>query len=72
MSSNEDELRNSQKKRKTVQRACDNCRKKRKRCDQPAYPQTKCLNCIGDGVACTFKAEPKKRGMPKGYLSRST
>ncbi|KAF8990214.1 fungal-specific transcription factor domain-containing protein [Cyathus striatus] len=68
MSSNEDELRKSPKKRKTVQRACDHCRIRRKRCDQPAYPQTKCSNCIERNIACTFKAEPKRRGMPKGYL----
>ncbi|KAF8998967.1 fungal-specific transcription factor domain-containing protein [Cyathus striatus] len=66
MSSNEDELRNSQKKRKTVQRACDNCR--RKRSDQPAYPQTQCSSCIEHNIACTFEAEPKESIRPNSYL----
>ncbi|KAF8995120.1 fungal-specific transcription factor domain-containing protein [Cyathus striatus] len=70
MSSNDDEQfnLNSQKKRKLMQRACDSCRKKKIRCDEPVHPQKKCSYCAEHNIECTFKVEPKKRGLPRGYV----
>ncbi|KAF8996694.1 fungal-specific transcription factor domain-containing protein [Cyathus striatus] len=70
MSSNEDEPHNRtyHKKRKLMQRACDHCRKKKIRCDEPIHPRGKCSKCAEQGIECTFTVEPRKRGLPKGYV----
>ncbi|KAF8989558.1 fungal-specific transcription factor domain-containing protein [Cyathus striatus] len=65
MSSNEDELRNSQKKRKTVQRACDNCRKKRSMSPYHAYRSKRGMP---KGYVCTITRDIKEPIRPNSYL----
>ncbi|KAF8992795.1 fungal-specific transcription factor domain-containing protein [Cyathus striatus] len=67
MSSNDEESNpSSQKKRKIIQRACDNCRRRKIRCDEPVPPHRKCPSCVAHNMKCTYQAEPKKRGRPNG------
>ncbi|KAJ5767144.1 uncharacterized protein N7511_004760 [Penicillium nucicola] len=52
-------------KRQRVSRACDSCRSKKDKCDgiQPI-----CSTCASLCRPCTYKANPKKRGLPTGYI----
>ncbi|OQD63445.1 hypothetical protein PENPOL_c009G08101 [Penicillium polonicum] len=52
-------------KRQRVSRACDSCRLKKDKCDgiQPV-----CSTCASLCRPCTYKANPKKRGLPTGYI----
>ncbi|KAJ5158679.1 uncharacterized protein N7500_008330 [Penicillium coprophilum] len=52
-------------KRQRVSRACDSCRSKKDKCDglQPV-----CSTCVSLCRPCTYKANPKKRGLPTGYI----
>ncbi|KAJ1543562.1 Rgt1p [Saccharomyces cerevisiae] len=58
------------KKRTKASRACDQCRKKKIKCD---YKDEKgvCSNCQRNGDRCSFDRVPLKRGPSKGY-TRST
>lgn len=55
----------AQPKRQRVSRACDSCRSKKDKCDgvQPV-----CSTCASLNRPCTYKANPKKRGLPTGYI----
>lgn len=55
----------AQPKRQRVSRACDSCRSKKDKCDglQPV-----CSTCESLCRPCTYKANPKKRGLPTGYI----
>lgn len=55
----------AQPKRQRVSRACDSCRSKKDKCDgmQPV-----CSTCASLCRPCTYKANPKKRGLPTGYI----
>ncbi|KAJ5587616.1 uncharacterized protein N7459_003381 [Penicillium hispanicum] len=55
----------AQRKRQRVSRACDSCRSKKDKCDgiQPV-----CSTCASLCRPCTYKANPKKRGLPTGYI----
>lgn len=50
-------------------RACDECRRKKIRCDAAdesgAMP---CTSCSRTGVKCAFSRQPMKRGPSKGYI----
>ncbi|KAJ6499081.1 fungal-specific transcription factor domain-containing protein [Mycena sanguinolenta] len=59
MSSDEDH-RPPQKKRR-LQRSCDNCRKRKIRCDSANKPN-RCTNCIAFNAACTHSEPVRKRG----------
>ncbi|KAK4862216.1 hypothetical protein LT330_003354 [Penicillium expansum] len=52
-------------KRQRVSRACDSCRTKKDKCDgiQPI-----CSTCVSLCRPCTYKTNPKKRGLPTGYI----
>ncbi|KXG46828.1 Transcription factor [Penicillium griseofulvum] len=52
-------------KRQRVSRACDSCRLKKDKCDglQPV-----CSTCASLCRPCTYKVNPKKRGLPTGYI----
>ncbi|KAF8992802.1 fungal-specific transcription factor domain-containing protein [Cyathus striatus] len=67
-SSNDDELSNTSfhKKRKIL-RACDNCRRRKKRCGGPVPPHAKCCICLAQNVECTYGVEPKP-GYLDGYI----
>ncbi|KAJ5620492.1 hypothetical protein N7510_004476 [Penicillium lagena] len=52
-------------KRQRVSRACDSCRSKKDKCDGA---QPVCSTCATLCRPCTYKANPKKRGLPTGYI----
>jgi hypothetical protein len=58
------------RKRTKVSRACDECRRKKVKCDASDDPRegVVCSNCKRSGQPCSFKREPQKRGPSKGYV----
>ena len=52
------------------QRACDNCRVKKIKCDgqQRSQDGEKCTNCETSDITCTFIRPPIPKGPPKGYV----
>ncbi|WPH01064.1 Hypothetical protein R9X50_00389900 [Acrodontium crateriforme] len=58
-----------QKERSKVSRACDECRRKKIRCDAvDETTTTPCTNCSRTSAKCTFSRQPMKRGPSKGYI----
>ena len=58
-----------QRKRSKVSRACDECRRKKIRCDADGEPgHENCSNCRRVGSRCQFSRVPMKRGPSKGYV----
>ncbi|KAI8986988.1 fungal-specific transcription factor domain-containing protein [Pilobolus umbonatus] len=52
-------------KRQRVSKACEQCRRKKVKCDgNSPY----CNNCVNLNLQCTYKESTKKRGPPKGYI----
>lgn len=63
----------STRKRSKVSRACDQCRRKKIRCDADTdhTGQLKtCSNCQKGGQTCEYSRIPQKRGPSKGYVIR--
>ncbi|CRG84074.1 Glucose transport transcription regulator RGT1 [Talaromyces islandicus] len=59
----------ARRKRSKVSRACDECRRKKVRCDATSESGVEtCSNCRRLGVACQFSRVPMKRGPSKGYI----
>ncbi|EXJ89227.1 hypothetical protein A1O3_02293 [Capronia epimyces CBS 606.96] len=59
------------RKRSKTSRACDECRRKKVRCDAPTEPDgtpKTCSNCKKAGVFCEFERKPMKRGPSRGYI----
>ncbi|KHJ32922.1 putative glucose-responsive transcription factor [Erysiphe necator] len=57
------------RKRTKVSRACDECRRKKIRCDATTDQNNEnCLNCKRVGARCLFSRVPMKRGPSKGYI----
>ncbi|GME86733.1 unnamed protein product [[Candida] boidinii] len=61
------------RKRSKVSRACDECRRKKIRCDAILNNENSsvlkiCTNCTKNGDTCTFTRIPLKRGPIKGYV----
>lgn len=57
------------KERSKVSRACDECRRKKIRCDAvDETGATPCSNCARTGAKCAFSRQPMKRGPSKGYI----
>ncbi|ORE10344.1 hypothetical protein BCV72DRAFT_268886, partial [Rhizopus microsporus var. microsporus] len=54
-----------EQKRQRVSKACEQCRKKKVKCDGTS---PLCTNCVSLGIQCTYKESTKKRGPPKGYI----
>ncbi|KAI8370766.1 fungal-specific transcription factor domain-containing protein [Choanephora cucurbitarum] len=52
-------------KRQRVSKACEQCRRKKVKCDGA---QAVCSNCASANLPCTYKESTKKRGPPKGYI----
>ncbi|KAL2049813.1 hypothetical protein ABVK25_009908 [Lepraria finkii] len=62
-------LDSSSRKRSKVSRACDECRRKKIRCDaESETPGTQCSACRRSGQVCDFSRAPQKRGPSKGYI----
>lgn len=59
------------RKRSKTSRACDECRRKKIRCDSSElnHEPPLCTNCKRLSVFCMFSREPQKRGPSKGYVS---
>lgn len=52
-------------KRQRINQACDQCRKRKSKCDGA---QPSCSTCDNLGKACTYGTPVKKRGLPTGYV----
>ncbi|PGH14256.1 hypothetical protein AJ80_05996 [Polytolypa hystricis UAMH7299] len=59
----------ARKKRTKVSRACDECRRKKVRCDATSEAGVEtCTNCRRTNATCEFSRVPMKRGPSKGYI----
>ncbi|KAJ6161206.1 hypothetical protein N7470_004602 [Penicillium chermesinum] len=59
----------SARKRSKISRACDECRRKKVRCDASSENGLDtCSNCRRLGAVCQFSRVPMKRGPSKGYI----
>ncbi|OBT97827.1 transcriptional activator [Pseudogymnoascus verrucosus] len=57
------------RKRSKVSRACDECRRKKIRCDATTESgEEQCTSCKRVGTHCQFSRVPMKRGPSKGYI----
>lgn len=57
------------RKRSKVSRACDECRRKKVKCDAPSETgEESCSNCRRSNMQCLFSRIPQKRGPSKGYI----
>ncbi|KYK55178.1 binuclear Zn cluster-containing/DNA binding domain-containing protein [Drechmeria coniospora] len=57
------------RKRSKVSRACDECRRKKIKCDaQSDAGDTPCSSCARASIRCLFSRVPQKRGPSKGYI----
>ncbi|EEY23193.1 conserved hypothetical protein [Verticillium alfalfae VaMs.102] len=57
------------RKRSKVSRACDECRRKKVKCDaQSDLGDNPCSNCRRSAQRCSFSRIPQKRGPSKGYI----
>ncbi|KAK2761742.1 Glucose-responsive transcription factor [Arachnomyces sp. PD_36] len=59
----------ARRKRSKVSRACDECRRKKIRCDATSETGVEtCTNCRRSDLTCQFSRVPMKRGPSKGYI----
>ncbi|KAI0477183.1 hypothetical protein GGR56DRAFT_665309 [Xylariaceae sp. FL0804] len=57
------------RKRSKVSRACDECRRKKVKCDASSESGDEpCSNCRRSSIRCLFSRIPQKRGPSKGYI----
>lgn len=57
------------RKRSKVSRACDECRRKKVKCDAASETgEEPCSNCRRSTIRCLFSRIPQKRGPSKGYI----
>ena len=57
------------RKRSKVSRACDECRRKKVKCDASSETgEEPCSNCRRSTMRCLFSRIPQKRGPSKGYI----
>ncbi|KAI0894591.1 hypothetical protein F4806DRAFT_497837 [Annulohypoxylon nitens] len=57
------------RKRSKVSRACDECRRKKVKCDAALETGDEpCSNCRRSQIRCLFSRIPQKRGPSKGYI----
>lgn len=60
------------RKRSKVSRACDECRRKKIKCDaQSDNGDPPCSSCSRSNIKCLFSRVPQKRGPSKGYVHPS-
>ncbi|KIK55975.1 hypothetical protein GYMLUDRAFT_47450 [Collybiopsis luxurians FD-317 M1] len=58
-------------KRRRLQNACDECRKRKVKCDSALRSRNICSNCIALKMDCTHTHEKKKRGPRLGHHDRT-
>ena len=64
---------NERRKKNKVSRACDECRRRKIRCDATLEaPDEACTTCKKSGAPCRFNRPPLKRGPNKGYITQLT
>jgi hypothetical protein len=57
------------RKRSKVSRACDECRRKKIKCDASSDTgEMPCSSCARSSIRCLFSRVPQKRGPSKGYI----
>ncbi|KAK1227497.1 Gypsy retrotransposon integrase-like protein 1 [Marasmius sp. AFHP31] len=56
-------------RKRRLQNACDECRRKKIRCDSATAPGNICTSCLSWNIDCTHVLEKKKRGRKVGYGS---
>ncbi|KAI0250357.1 fungal-specific transcription factor domain-containing protein [Lactifluus subvellereus] len=56
-------------KKRNIERACDDCRRRKTRCDGPKMPDNVCTNCVQNRKICTYLEASKPRGPPKAYVT---
>ncbi|KAH9961592.1 fungal-specific transcription factor domain-containing protein [Russula dissimulans] len=56
-------------KKRNIDRACDDCRRRKTRCDGPKMPDNVCTNCVQNRKICTYIETSKPRGPPKAYVT---
>jgi hypothetical protein len=56
-------------RKRNVERACDDCRRRKTRCDGPKMPDNVCTNCVQNRKICTYVEASKPRGPPKAYVT---
>jgi len=57
------------RKRSKISRACDECRRKKIKCDATGEDSSEiCTNCKRVNNRCAFTRQPMKRGPSKGYV----
>ncbi|KAF9268427.1 hypothetical protein L218DRAFT_893492 [Marasmius fiardii PR-910] len=49
-------------KKRRLQNACDECRRRKIRCDSASAPRNICSNCLSLRIECTHQTQKKKRG----------
>lgn len=60
------------RKRSKVSRACDECRRKKIKCDaQSDTGESPCTSCARSSIRCLFSRVPQKRGPSKGCVDPS-
>ncbi|THV03738.1 hypothetical protein K435DRAFT_247672 [Dendrothele bispora CBS 962.96] len=68
MSEEEGPAKSTSNKKRRLQGACDECRKRKVKCDSANMPGNQCSNCNVSHIECThvLASVTKKRGPPKG------
>ncbi|KAJ3899705.1 fungal-specific transcription factor domain-containing protein [Lentinula edodes] len=56
---------------KRLQNSCDNCRRKKIRCDSSTMPNKVCTVCLNAGIECRHTNTPKKRGPKPNHTAQS-
>ncbi|KAJ3990246.1 fungal-specific transcription factor domain-containing protein [Lentinula detonsa] len=54
-----------------LQNSCDNCRRKKIRCDSSTMPNKVCSVCLNAGIECKHTNTPKKRGPKPNHTAQS-
>ncbi|KIK67377.1 hypothetical protein GYMLUDRAFT_37484 [Collybiopsis luxurians FD-317 M1] len=56
-------------KKRNIMRSCDNCRRRKVRCDGPKKIDHICSNCLHNKKPCTYVEPSKPRGPSKLYIT---
>ncbi|GJE89782.1 Zn(II)2Cys6 transcription factor [Phanerochaete sordida] len=66
--SSHDEGSSGQPSKKKRIRACDQCRRRKVRCDGSEIQSKECSNCVAFGYVCTYLTGPDKRHLDPDYV----